>query len=108
MGMCQLRASSDSFSSPWAAFTLTPHINALYNESIHGKEEHGTCINTIPLKISHLFGFSLSNRCSQRELLCLRLDSRYSISLLDSNHFIRDTSPLFCSHVNSSPYVHVR
>ena len=25
---------SDSFSSLWAAFTLTVHINALYNESI--------------------------------------------------------------------------
>ena len=33
---------SDSFSSLWAAFTLTVHINALYNESIHGKEEHST------------------------------------------------------------------
>ena len=32
----------DSFSSIWAAFTLTVHINALYNESIHGKEEHAT------------------------------------------------------------------
>ena len=31
---------SDSFSSLWAAFTPTVHINALYNESIHGKEEH--------------------------------------------------------------------
>ena len=51
---------SDSFSSLWAAFTLTVHINALYNESIHGKEEHATLINT--LKISHLFGFSVSNR----------------------------------------------
>ena len=34
--------SSDSFSSLWAAFTLTVHINALYNESVHGKEEHAT------------------------------------------------------------------
>ena len=39
-----------------AAFTLTVHINALYNERVHGKEEHATSINTIPLKISHLFG----------------------------------------------------
>ena len=38
----------DSLSSLWAAFTPTVHINALYNEIIHGKEEHGTC-NTIPL-----------------------------------------------------------
>ena len=33
---------SDSFSSLWAAFTLTVHINALYNERVHGKEEHAT------------------------------------------------------------------
>ena len=32
----------DSFSSLWADFTLTVHMNALYNESIHGKEEHAT------------------------------------------------------------------
>ena len=30
-------------------------------------------------------------------LACLRLDSRYYISTFDSNHFIRDTSPLFCA-----------
>ena len=30
---------SDSFSSLWAAFTLTVHINALYNERVHGKED---------------------------------------------------------------------
>ena len=48
-------------------------------------EEHPTWINTIPLKLSHLFGFSVSNRWSQRDsLACLRLDSRYSISLFDS------------------------
>ena len=33
---------SDSFSSLWAAFTPTVHINALYNERVHGKEEHAT------------------------------------------------------------------
>ena len=34
----------DSFSSLWAAFTLTVHIiiNALYNERVNGKEEHAT------------------------------------------------------------------
>ena len=42
---------SDSFSSLWAAFMLTVDINALYNESVHGKEEHATLINKIPLKI---------------------------------------------------------
>ena len=45
-------------------------------------------------------------------LACLRLDSRYSISPLDSNHLIiRDTSPLFCAqslHGKSFPDVHVR
>ena len=30
------------FSSLWPAVTLTVHINALYNESVHGKEEHAT------------------------------------------------------------------
>ena len=33
---------TDSFSSLWPAFTLTVHINALYNEWVHGKEEHAT------------------------------------------------------------------
>ena len=31
-----------SFSSLWPAFTLTVHINALYNESVYGMEEHAT------------------------------------------------------------------
>ena len=45
------------------SFMLTVHINALYIESAHGKEEHATLIiNTIPLKISHLFAFTVSNR----------------------------------------------
>ena len=34
--------TSDSFSSLWAAFTQTVHINALYNERVHGKDEHET------------------------------------------------------------------
>ena len=40
----QLCAASHgrSFSSLWAAFTLTAHINALYNERVYGKEEHAT------------------------------------------------------------------
>ena len=35
---------SDSFSSLWAAFrpTLTVPINALYNETLHGKEKYAT------------------------------------------------------------------
>ena len=102
--LCSYGRPSDLFSSLWAAFMLTVHINALYNLSVHGKEEHATWINTIPLKISHLFGFSVSNRWSQREsLACLRLDSHYSISLFDSNHFICDTSLQFCLHGNSFP-----
>ena len=32
----------DSFSSLWADVTLTVHINTLYNERVHGKEEHAT------------------------------------------------------------------
>ena len=31
-----------------AAFTLTVHINALYNESVHRQEQHASGINTIP------------------------------------------------------------
>ena len=42
------------FSSFWPAFTLTVHINALYNESVQGREEHASLINTIPLKIATL------------------------------------------------------
>ena len=30
------------FSSLCPAFTLTVHLNALYNESVHGREEHAT------------------------------------------------------------------
>ena len=33
---------SRSFHLLWAAFTLTAHINALYNEMVYGKEEHAT------------------------------------------------------------------
>ena len=44
-------------------------------------------------------------------LACLRLDSRYNISMFGSNHFILDTSPLFCAQSSpgkSLPDVHVR
>ena len=30
------------FSSLWPAFMLTVHINAFYNECVHGREEHAT------------------------------------------------------------------
>ena len=46
-----LRLASVRF---WPAFTLTVHSNALYNESVHGREEHATWINSIPLKIATL------------------------------------------------------
>ena len=36
-----------SFSSLWPAFTLTVHINALYNESVQRQEQHSSGINTI-------------------------------------------------------------
>ena len=42
------------FSLLWPAFTLTVHINALCNENVHGREEHATCNNSIPLKIATL------------------------------------------------------
>ena len=38
-GVCGGRLS-DSFSFLWPAFTLAVHIKTLYNENIHGKEEH--------------------------------------------------------------------
>ena len=50
--ICSLRRSRDGtvfvrsyvtlapFSSLWPAFTLTVHINALYNESVHRQEQH--------------------------------------------------------------------
>ena len=43
--MCSFIRLFDSyprFSSLWPAFTLIVHINALYNESVHGSEEHAT------------------------------------------------------------------
>ena len=85
----------DSFSLLWTGFTLTVHINALHNESVHGKEEHATWIDTDPLEISHLFAFTVSNWWSRR-------DSRVYACI------VGDTSPLLCSHGSSFPYVHVR
>ena len=41
-----------SFSSLWPIFTLNVHINALYNESVHGREEYATWSNSIQLKIA--------------------------------------------------------
>ena len=39
---CVRPAGHVPFSSLWPAFMLTVHINALYNESVHGREEHAT------------------------------------------------------------------
>ena len=36
------------FSSLWSAFTLTVHINALYNESVHRQKPHTSGIDMIP------------------------------------------------------------
>ena len=51
----------------------------------------------------------VDQRCATL-LACLRLDSRYNISLFDSNHFTGDASPLFCAQSSdgkSLPDVHV-
>ena len=56
--------SSDSFSSLWAAFALTVHINALYNESVQRQEQHSSGIKSITYKISTLLSlenFKLDN-----------------------------------------------
>ena len=50
-----------SFSSLWPAFTLTVYINALYNESVHGREEQATWINLIPLKLATLLTLQTLN-----------------------------------------------
>ena len=52
----------DSFSSLWAAFTPTVHINALYNESVHRQEQHTSGIYTMRKQISYVFTFTFSNR----------------------------------------------
>ena len=78
---------SDSFSSLLAAFTLTVHINALYNERVHGKEEHATSINTFPLKISHLFGCFLCridevNASPRRKMNCNQLQFNWNLNTI--------------------------
>ena len=42
VGRSLWRPAVGSIQLVWADFTLTVHINALYNESVHGKEEHAT------------------------------------------------------------------
>ena len=114
-----LRRSRDCLRGGVPSFVTAVHASGVPSSrpdsfsSLWAKEEHASWINMIPLKISHLFGFSVSNQLSQcNSLACLRLDSRCSVSLFDStelcNHFICDTSWLFCSHGNSFPFVHVR
>ena len=72
-----------SFSSLSPAFTLTVDINALYNESVHGREEHATWINTIPLKIATLLTLQTLKWARYFRDRCA--------------HCIRDESPLFGS-----------
>ena len=43
-----------SFSSLWPAFTLTVHINALYNENVQRQEQHSSGINTITQNIDFI------------------------------------------------------
>ena len=43
-----------SFSSLWPAFTLTVHINALYNESVQRQEQHSMELIRFRKKISTL------------------------------------------------------
>ena len=67
-----------SFSSLWPAFTLTVHINALYNESVHGREEHATWINSIPLKIATLLTLqTLKWAYTYTDVLIVSATSRY-------------------------------
>ncbi len=44
------------FSSLWPAFTLTVHINALYNESVYRQEQHTTYDS---VKIATLLPFEI-------------------------------------------------
>ena len=67
----------------WPAFTLTVHTNALYYESVHGREEHATCMNTIPIKIATLMNL-------QTLKWALYFRDRCA-------HCIRDESPIFGS-----------
>ena len=83
-----------SFSSLWPAFTLTVHTNALYNESVHGRKEHATWINSIPLKNCYFIDFTnfevglyFRDRCA---------------------HCIHDESPLFGSQTPGAPDVSAR
>ena len=60
------------------------------------------------MAFTHVYFFEPRN---STRVACLRLDSHYNISLFDSNHFVGDTSPLFCAQSSlgkSFPDVHVR
>ena len=67
------------------------HIVNIMKTCVHGKEEQATSIN----KKYRIYSRLLFRTEASTRLACLRLDSRYIISLFDSNHFIGDTSPLF-------------
>ena len=56
-----------------------PH-NALYNESVHGREEHATWINSIPLKIATLLtlqNFEVGLYFRERYMLIVSATSRH-------------------------------
>ena len=44
---CVRSCARVSFSSLWLAFTLTVHVNALYNDSAQRQEQDSSVINTI-------------------------------------------------------------
>ena len=86
---------SPRFSSLWPAFTLIVHIHPLYPESVHGREEHATWINTIPLKIATLL-----------TLQSLKWAYTVGTDVLTVGP-IRDESPLFRYQTPGAPDVSV-
>ena len=69
---------SAPFCSIWPAFTLTVHINALYNDSVHRQEQHTSGINTIPYKIATLFTFTFAKLGLSPPTRCLRCATDYA------------------------------
>ena len=78
------------FSSLWPAFTLTVHINTLYSESVHGREEHATYDSVKNRDFIDFTNFEVG----------LYFRDRYA-------HCIRDESPLFGSEAPGAPDVSV-
>ena len=78
-----------SFVRFWQAFTLTVRINALYNESVHGREEHATRINMIPLKLATLLNLQSLKMCSLYPLrvATIRFSGAWRAGLFGHDHF---------------------